>query len=268
MHSSVLPDHGFRQLQQLAFESLGLHLKSGKEALISARLAKIMRNRGLESYDEYCRLVRADKTGEALDEMIDALTTNFTSFWREPAHFRFLNSDLMNRFNRSKPVKIWSAACSSGEEPYTLAFCFHDAGLASVARILATDISNKVLAVARAGIYPLERTAGIRPDQMRRYFLRGHKEATGLFQVKPEIRQMVEFRRANLMDKSPVMAECDIVFCRNVLIYFDKKTQQEVTQRLANSLKSGGHLFIGHSESINGVCKELAYIAPSIYEKK
>jgi chemotaxis protein methyltransferase CheR len=260
----------FEQFRRLAYEEFGLDLHDGKEQLVSARLGKKIRELRFQSYQEYYRHVLEDQTGEALAALIDALTTNHTSFFRESAHFDYLRQTILPGLRDRSQITIWSAACSSGEEPYTIAFsAIEELGEAAFdrVRILATDISNKVLANAHRGVYPAARFEPMPAAQLRRYLLRGQKQWKDWYQVKPEVRRMVEFRRLNLMEDFAHLGPFPVIFCRNVMIYFDKPTQQELVRRLAARLEPGGYLLIGHAESLNAIEHPLRYLKPAVYGK-
>jgi chemotaxis protein methyltransferase CheR len=259
----------FDRFRKLAYETAGIDLKNGKEHLVSARLGRKIRELNLGSYDKYYRHVVEDRTGEALTSLIDALTTNHTHFFREPAHFLYLRKHVLPRLRPRPRIEIWSAACSSGEEPYTLAFCLKDelGPAASKVRILATDISTKVLALAKKAVYPAERFMSTPPEELRRHMLRNGSGAQASYQVKPEIREMVEFRRANLMENLSQFGTFPVIFCRNVMIYFDKPTQEGVVRRLTERLEPGGYLFIGHAESLGRIEHSLQYVQPAVYRK-
>ncbi|HUI57590.1 MAG TPA: protein-glutamate O-methyltransferase CheR [Bryobacteraceae bacterium] len=260
----------FEQIRRLAHEKVGLDLRDGKETLVSARLGKKMRELHFRTFQEYYRYVVEDKTGEALTGLIDALTTNHTSFFREPAHFEFLRRTILPDLRRRERIAMWSAACSTGEEPYSLAFCLlEELGEAALRRIriLATDISTRVLATAQRGAYPADRFEGIAAQQLRQHLLRGEQRCQGWYRVKPEVRAMVEFRRLNLMEGFAHLGHFSVIFCRNVMIYFDRPTQQNLVNRLAGSLEPGGYLLIGHAESLNGVDHPLQYMQPAVYRK-
>jgi chemotaxis protein methyltransferase CheR len=260
----------FEQIQKLAYEKFGLNLRDGKETLVSARLNKAIRKLNFTSFQQYFRFVCDDTSGAALTELIDALTTNHTSFFREAGHFQFLSQTILPALRERSTIAIWSAACSSGEEPYSIAFNMLD-DLGETAfnkvRILATDISTRVLDLARQATYPAERFTGIPTQQLRRYVLRGSGESSGVYRVKPHIRAAVEFARVNLMENLSQFGPFPVIFCRNVMIYFDKPTQQAVVGRLTECLEPGGHLLIGHSESLNSIEHTLQYVRPAIYRK-
>ena len=256
----------FEQIRKLAFDKFGLDLKQGKEELVSARLGKLIRNGGFATFSDYHDHVIGDGTGTALAEMIDALTTNHTSFLREPAHFDFLRKALTNEFRGVSPMRIWSSACSSGEEPYSIAFHMLEAGRAPGSfEILATDISTRALAKAQQAVYPLERFDLLPPDYRKRFLLLGEGQWKGWFKIKPEVMRSVEFRRLNLIEPLPTLPLFQVIFCRNVMIYFDRKTQAGLINRLARCLEPGGYLFVGHSESLNGLDQPLTYCRPAIY---
>lgn len=260
----------FHQIRRMAYQQFGLNLRDGKEGMVSARLGKKLREMGFRSFQEYYEHVKRDPSGESLAAMIDALTTNYTSFFREMAHFDFLRATVLPQLRVRGRMSIWSAACSTGEEPYSIAFALLDAlgeTAAQGTRILASDISTQALTVAGRAVYPQERFAEMAPDLMRRYLLKGSRHSEGYFLVKRQVRAMVEFRRVNLMDDLSHLGSFSVIFCRNVMIYFDKPTQQRVAARLASRLLPGGYLFIGHSESLNMIDHPLDYIQPAIYRK-
>ena len=260
----------FAKIRQLAYDTFGLDLRAGKETLVSARLGKQIRKSGCRSFDEYYQHVVADSTGESLINLIDALTTNHTSFFREPAHFDFMRKTFLPEWKDRGTIGIWSAACSTGEEPYSIAMCILEE-LGGVApgkvRILATDISTRVLAKAGQGIYPAERFEGLPGLQLRRYWLRGEGDWAGCYRAKKELRALVEFRRLNLLKPVPKIGHFQLIFCRNVMIYFDKPTQQRVVELLAGCLEPGGYLLTGHAESLTGIEHGLQYVQPAVYRK-
>jgi chemotaxis protein methyltransferase CheR len=269
----TLKTNEFRLISQLAHERFGLDLKGGKEALVTARLGKWLRKGGFKSFDEYYRHVLADTTGDALVGLIDSLTTNHTSFLREKAHFEFLSRAVMEEFKAVGKLEIWSAACSSGEEPYTIAMCLSDTlgrapGKRRDFQILATDISTRVLEVAKRGVYEAERFKEL-PDAWRKaYLLRGDGECKGLFKFKPEVTARISFERLNLIQPFPHRRLFHVIFCRNVMMYFDRKTQQDIVKRLNACLEPGGYLLVGHSESLTGVEHGLQYVRPATYRQE
>lgn len=261
----------FRQISELVYKRFGLDLKKGKEALVAARLGKRLRQKGIKSFADYYRHVVADSTGEALIELIDSLTTNHTSFMRERAHFEFLARAATEEFREIQTLEVWCAASSTGEEPYSIAMCLAEAlsrGAGKRARsfhILATDISTRVLAHAQRGVYLAERFKELPETWRRAYLLRGEGECKGSYKIKPELAGRVEYQRLNLIEPFPHRRRFHVIFCRNVMMYFDKPTQQDIVQRLGACLEPGGYLFVGHSESLTGVEHQLKYIRPATY---
>jgi chemotaxis protein methyltransferase CheR len=266
----VLRPVEFEKISQLAYEHFGVDLRHGKQGLVSARLGKILRELGMTSFQAYYDYVKADRTGAALTLMVDVLTTNFTSFFREPRHFEFLRKTIYPALKTDAQIKIWSAACSTGEEPYSIAMSLlEEAGAEAAAkvRIRATDISTRVLERAKSGVYPAERFKDIPAPVMQRFLLKGRNAAADSYRFKDSVRAMIEFQHLNLMEKLPEDYECSVIFCRNVMIYFDKPTQESVVRRLSERLHDGGYLFIGHSESLNAIKHDLEYVSPAIYRK-
>jgi chemotaxis protein methyltransferase CheR len=264
-----LTGHEFEQFRRLARDTFGLDLRAGKEQLVAARLGKLASRLRLRSFQEYYDFVVGDTTGQALLAMIEALTTNHTSFLREPAHFEFLSKLALTEWQERDSVRIWSAACSSGEEPYSIAFCLLDCLGRRGPRIeiLASDISNRVLESARKGVYAAERFTEVPREWLSRYLLRGQRRFEGFYRVKPEIQSLISFERRNLVEPFPAMPPFSLIFCRNVMIYFDRPTQQSLVSRLAAQLEPGGYFFIGHSESLSAIEQPLDYVRPAIYRK-
>ena len=258
----------FQQISDLAYRTCGIDLSRGKQHLVQARLSKQIRRGKFASFKEYYRHVIADPTGDELTALLDALTTNFTSFLREPAHFEFLRKSVLPSLEG--PIRIWSAGCSTGEEPFTIAFSLiEELGPAAFwrCRILAADISTHALGAARRAVYPADRFTDFPVDCLPRYLLRGTQTWDGWFRVKPSIRAMIEFRRLNLIEPFQHPRPFQVIFCRNVMIYFNKATQADLVNRLAPSLAPGGYLFIGHSESLTGLSHPYQYIQPAVYRK-
>jgi len=263
----------FRKISRLAHEQFGLNLSDGKQGLVAARLGKKIREGGFGGFDDYYRHVISDKTGEALIALIDSLTTNHTSFFRESAHFGFLAAAATEEFRESPSLRIWSAACSSGEEPYSIAMTLLEAAervrcrWAADVGILASDISTRVLAKARRAIYEAGRLEGISESRRRAYLLKGTGEHSGYFKLKPAVTGFVDFERINLIEPLP-RRSFPFIFCRNVMMYFDKPTQQGIVSRLAECLEPGGYFFVGHSETLNGIDHPLTYVRPAVYLKR
>lgn len=266
----VLKPGEFDKISQLAYKHFGVDLREGKQALVEARIGKKLRELNMPSFQVYYDYVTNDSTGNALQTMVDVLTTNHTSFFREPRHFDLLRDTIFPALQARPQINIWSAACSSGEEPYTIAMTLleanRDAALAKV-KIRASDISNRVLEMARSGIYPAERINKLPHELLHRYMLKGQRSAANNFRFKPEVRNMISFERINLMEPLNAEYRCSVIFCRNIMIYFDKPTQESLVKRLSQNLEEGGYLFIGHSESLNAIQHGLDYVSPATYRK-
>ncbi len=272
-----LSDRLFQQFSSLVYEECGIHLHKGKKSLLEARLAKRLRATGLTSPKEYYDFIHSEEGQEERIQFFNAVSTNLTYFFREPKHFEFLEQKALpeivqrNRKEGTSRIRIWSAGCSTGEEPYSIAMCVLE-NLDHAARwdfkILATDISTRVLQVAQNGVYEKSKIQNVPPALRSRYFLPyadgGRK---GLYQVSKELKRVVTFRRLNLKDPYPFKGPFDVIFCRNVMIYFDKPTQEMLIQKMAHYLRPGGYLFVGHSESLTGLSHPLKYIKPAVYQK-
>jgi chemotaxis protein methyltransferase CheR len=257
----------FGRFRSLLYDRFGIDLREGKEQLVSARLSKKIRELGFTSFSQYFEYVTSGCESDAMPEMVDLLTTNHTAFFRESVHFDFMRRVLAELKPRKATVRIWSAACSSGEEPYSIAMTALEDLAPGEFEIVATDLSNRVLRAATSGIYAEERVKGIPPDVLRKHFLRGEGKAAGYYRVKPVISGHVRFHRLNLVDSYAHSAPFSMIWCRNVMIYFDKPTQERVVKRLSEWLEPDGYLFVGHSEAMNGVRHSLRYIRPAVYRK-
>jgi chemotaxis protein methyltransferase CheR len=267
--SLVMREQDFEQIRKKVYEFCGVDLR-GKHVLVGTRLGSKVRALGFDSFKSYTQHVCASPESEAFTAMIDALTTNHTSFFREPQHFEFLRQTILPGLTESASIRVWSAACSSGEEPYTIAFSLVEAlGAAAFKKstILATDISTRVLEKARQGRYPAERLQGMAPELLRDCLLRGTGAMAGQCLVKPELRNLIRFEKFNLLEDCSNKGPFDVIFCRNVMIYCDLPTQEAVVNRLAMCLAPGGYLLIGHSESLSGVEHPLEYIRPATYRR-
>jgi chemotaxis protein methyltransferase CheR len=256
----------FEQIRQLAHRTFGLDLKLGKEELVSARLRRLVREGGFHTFQDYYRGVVADRTGAALLAMIDALATNHTSFLREADHFEFLRQTVVPALARRDPLEIWCAACSTGEEVWTLAMVLSEAMPGCRLRITASDISNKALRCAERAVYPVTRCQGLPTAWMSRYFVADARPATA-YRVSPAVRALASFRRINLVESYSWPRPFPVIFCRNVMIYFDSATQEKVVAGLAAQLEPGGYLFVGHAESLARVSHSLEYVRPAVYRK-
>ncbi|BAH37404.1 MAG TPA: hypothetical protein DGD08_01265 [Gemmatimonas aurantiaca] len=259
----------FSRITRMLHEHAGIRMREGKEGLVRARLTKRLRKLQLPDFDAYLTFVERDPTRREFAEMIDVLTTNKTSFLREASHFDFLRSEVFP--NLAGTVRIWSAGCSSGEEPYTLAMLCNE-GIRDIAsrdvRILATDISHRVLAQAKAGVYPAEQMNDVPDAWMQKYW--SQKQDTAgrtVCEADRSLRKLVQFAKLNLMERWPMQGPFDAILCRNVMIYFDKATQQQLVERYWALLRPGGHFFVGHSESLTGLTHRFRYVQPAVYVK-
>lgn len=268
----TINDTEFRLFRDLMRRVAGIELGDSKKHLVSGRLSKRVRDRGLGSFGEYYRLIASGNDQEEYHRMVDLLTTHETYFFREPKHFDYLTGTLLpalcQRAGGNRLLRFWSAASSTGEEAYSLAMSLMDnLGDERPWEVVGTDISRDVLARARQGVYRTERIDGVPPDYLRRYFLRGIGSRAGTLRVVPEVRVRVQFSEANLNESLAAVGEFDVIFLRNVLIYFDLPTKREIVERVARQLRRGGWLFIGHSESLNGVTPALQPVRPTIYQR-
>ncbi len=256
----------FEQIRQLAYRTFGLDLRPGKEELVSSRLRKLVRSGGFQRFQDYYRSVVQDRTGERLRAMIDALTTNHTSFLREPDHFRYLCGHVIPSMRARESVEVWSAACSTGEEVWTLAMALNEAAPLRGIRISASDISDKALAFAQRANYPADRCHGLSNAWLARYFV-AEGNPPRSYGIVPALRTQVTFRRVNLLDSYSWPRAFPIIFCRNVMIYFDQATQARVIEGLTRHLEPGGYLFVGHAESLTRVEHGLEFVSPAVYRK-
>ncbi|MBI1920539.1 MAG: protein-glutamate O-methyltransferase CheR [Geobacter sp.] len=276
MHSARLSTGDFNRLSRFIHESCGIRMTPAKKTMLEARLQKRLRSLGMGSFSDYLDyLFSAAGEREEVVRMIDQVTTNKTDFFREPDHFDYLSQVLLPQWVHGTPggprFRAWSAGCSTGEEPYTLAMVLQEFAGSLPGfdfKILATDISTLVLEKAHQAVYPEERVHPVPLHLKRKYFLRSRDRSAGLVRVVPELREKVCFRHLNFMaDDFGLREEQDIIFCRNVIIYFDRPTQERLLQRLCRQLAPGGHLFMGHSETLSGLNVPLTAVYPTVYRK-
>jgi len=255
----------FGQISETVQTVAGIRLPPGKETLVRSRLAKRLRALGLDGFQAYLDHVHGDESGAELAEMVDALTTNKTSFFRESAHFDYLADHVLPAMAGRTDLKLWSAGCSSGEEPYTLAMVLAEHLPSEArARILATDISGHSLAAARTGVYTAAVAATV-PDGLRRVHMQ--RLPDDRYRVGERLRSMTRFARLNLMGEWPMRGPFDVIFCRNVMIYFDRETRERLVARFHGLLRDGGYLFVGHSESLTGLAHDFDYVQPAVYRR-
>jgi chemotaxis protein methyltransferase CheR len=269
---AVLHPKDFDEISKIVYKYSGIRLSSGKEELVRSRLIKRLRALGLTSFNSYLRYIKDDKTTQELHTMIDALTTNKTSFFRENQHFEYMRTRIIPELKaRSSSLRVWSAGCSSGEEPYTIAMILHEEwpqiGQADV-RILATDISSRILAKARTAEYEKDQLQDIPPEYLSKYLTLLQTSPNRIYGIHEKIKKMIRFAQLNLMDTWPMKGPFDLIFCRNVMIYFDSATQGRLVQRFYDLLVPGGHLLVGHSESLVANSCGFKYVQPATYVKE
>jgi chemotaxis protein methyltransferase CheR len=271
--SPVLSARELKTIAAIVYERAGIRLHDGKRELVTARLQKRLRHLGLDSYREYLHHLETDQSGEEMVAFLDAIATNHTYFFREEQHVAFLRDRIVPALETRPgrpPVEIWSAACSTGEEPYTLAITLADVlkDGADGFKMLASDLSTKALATARSGVYRMERVKDLPLDLLRRHFERGMGQQQGLARVSMALRRHVEFAQLNLLEIGDLGRRFDVIFCRNVMIYFDRMVQQRVVTMLVRHLRPNAYLFISHSESLNGISHGLTWVAPAVYQRR
>jgi chemotaxis protein methyltransferase CheR len=273
-----MTDTDFDRLSEFIRVQCGVKMPPVKKIMLEARLQKRLRSLGLKSFHDYCELLFGSpaEADEELVHMIDAITTNKTDFFREPSHFQFLTETLLPEQVSAAGIAggaytVWSAGCSSGEEPYTLAMVlgeFQERCPGFRYSVLATDISTKVLEKAMLGMYDEDRVAAVPAHLKQKYLMRSKDRSRNLVRVVPELRSLIRFQRVNLMDEDlATAAQVDVIFCRNVIIYFERETQYKLLLRLCRSLKAGGHLFLGHSETVHGFDLPLVRVMSTVYRK-
>jgi chemotaxis protein methyltransferase CheR len=258
----------FERIRSLIHQRAGISLHAGKQAMVYSRLARRLRETGIASFSAYLQWLEGGGAPETeWQAFINCLTTNLTAFFREEHHFHSLVEDL--RARASRPLRIWCNAASTGEEPYSLAMVAVEAlGVSAQVRLVCSDIDTNVLDVARRGVYAAD-ARGLSPERLRRHFLRGTGANAGFIRVKPELARMIEFRSFNLMNRdwSSLGEPFDIVFCRNVMIYFDAPTQHKVLEGMHRSLRPGGLLYVGHSENFTDSPQLFRLRGKTIYER-
>jgi chemotaxis protein methyltransferase CheR len=256
----------FNRVRALIHQRAGIALADSKQEMVYSRLARRLRATGIRSFQAYLDSLEGLEHGDEWEAFINALTTNLTSFFREEHHFPLLAHHVRGR---GEPVTIWCSASSTGEEPYSIAMTLCEAfgTLTPPAQVIATDIDTNVLATAAAGVYPIDRLERVSPERARRFFLKGKGAREGLVRVRPELRQLVTFRQLNLLaDGWPVTGPLDAIFCRNVMIYFDKPTQAKILARFMPLMKPDALLFAGHSENFTYVSDAFRLRGKTVYE--
>lgn len=257
----------FERVRKLIYGHAGISLNPSKQDMVYSRLARRLRATGIDNFKDYLALLETSNEAE-WEAFVNSLTTNLTSFFREPHHFPILAEHLLKHRHRGH-IELWCSAASTGEEPYSMAMTVVDAfnSFTPPVRILATDLDTNVLAKGEAGIYPLERVEKLSPELVKRFFLKGTGAQSGYVRVRPELRAMINFRQVNLLSPEwPVRGPLDAIFCRNVMIYFDKPTQLKILERFAPMLQPDGLLFAGHSESFHNAGHLFSLRGKTVYE--
>ncbi|HTN93142.1 MAG TPA: CheR family methyltransferase [Gallionella sp.] len=257
----------FKRVCKLIYEYAGISLKPSKQDMVYSRLARRLRANGIDNFRDYLALLESDN-GVEWEAFVNSLTTNLTSFFREPHHFPLLSEHAI-RQRRLHPISLWCSAASTGEEPYSIAMTMADTfgSFTPPVSIIATDVDTSVLAKAEAGVYPAERIEKLDAGIIKRFFLKGTGAQSGLVRVRPELRAMVTFRQLNLLgDNWPVRGPLDAIFCRNVMIYFDKNTQLKILEKFAPLLRTDGLLFAGHSENFHNAMHLFKLRGKTVYE--
>ena len=262
-----ITDQEFARFQRFIFDAAGITMSASKQALVSGRLAKRLAAHQLESFSEYFELLNSGEHSEEVQMAVDLLTTNETYFFREIKHFEFLRQQALAARGRGQMFRVWSAASSSGEEAYSIAMVLADCLGDGPWEVLGTDISSRVLQSAARALYPMERARHMPPAYLRRFCLKGQGEHEGSLLIERKLRCRVHFRHANLNAPLPEMGQFDLIFLRNVMIYFNDDTKRQVVARVLAPLRPGGHFCIGHSESLNDISQAVRPMAPSIYCK-
>ena len=260
-----LSDKEYYHLTSIIYEEAGIFLGDNKMELVHARLSKLIRKRGIPGFKEYIEILKNDRSGDELVDLLDAISTNVTHFFREEAHFDFITEMITDR-TYTGGLRFWSAGCSSGEEPYTIAISVLETGVGKPF-ILATDLSTKVLDKAKKALYNINAVDKLDKMILRKYFLKGKNNNEGLVKVKKEITELVTFKRLNLTEPFSFKPAFDFILCRNVMIYFDNTIREKIVSKYYDSLNPGGYLIIGHSESLNGISHRFQYVRPTIYRK-
>ena len=265
--SSGISAAEFSQLKTWLYDTSGIHLSEHKHALVTGRLSTRLRHHGLASYGEYFRLLTGGAHPDEAQIATDLLTTNETHFFREPKHFDFLRNSILAKQPAGRMLRVWCAASSSGEEPYSIAMTLAASLGDAPWEVLASDLSSRVLERAKTGHYAMARAKTIPREHLQAYCLKGVGAREGTFLLEPKIRGRVQFTQINLNGTLPQIGEFDVIFLRNVMIYFNQDTKRQVVARVLEKLRLGGHLIVGHAESLNGLSDRVAPVMVSVYRK-
>ncbi len=264
-------EQDFKRVQKIVYDFAGIDLNESKINLVYNRLAKRIRLLALTSFSQYIDYVEAQGESEFI-QLINSITTNLTFFFRENHHFEYLAEQVIPSLlisnAASRQIRIWSAGCSTGEEPYSIAMILKEKVPSGWdAQVIATDLDSNVVQTGLNGVYTIDRLKGVSEARQKRWFLKGSGSKDGYVKVKPELQNIIKFDQLNLMSEWPNKESIDVIFCRNVVIYFDKSTQSKLFDRYADRLPIGGHLFVGHSESLYKVCNRFELLGQTIYKK-
>ncbi len=263
-----IADSEFQLIRDFLYQQTGIDLAPSKKVLVTARLGKRLHHHGLSSFRQYADIVIADTHPGERQTMLDLLTTNETYFFREPGHFDFMREQVLpGRRRDGEPFRVWSAASSSGEEAYSIAMLLADQLGKAPWEVFGSDISERILKKGRAAHYPMNRIDGIPDEYLKRYCLRGTDSQEGTLLIERSLRERVSFAKVNLNREISGVGRFDVVFLRNVLIYFNQETKTQIVRRVLSQLRSGGHFFIGHSETLKGVNEQVQLVAPTTYIK-
>lgn len=266
IHNCEITDIEYSRFRTLLHGISGISLGESKKSLVVSRLTRRLSEHKLQNFTQYLSMLDDANHRQELQTAVDLLTTNETYFFREHNHFNFLRT-LVTAHQGIQPYRVWSAACSFGQEPYSIAMVLEDNLGGRAWEVLASDISTRAIEGARSGQYPIAQADKIPPEFLGRYCLKGVGSQDGTFIIDRDLAKNVRFFHGNLVGNTPAIGQFDVIFLRNVMIYFDAATKRQVVNTLLSSLKRGGHLLIGHSESLNGVTEELKMVSPSIYRK-
>ena len=261
-------DKEFSFLQNYVFEKAGITISNIKKRMVAGRLNKRLRYYDINNFSDYVKLIQKPENKNEHQIILDLLTTNETYFFREPKHFEFFKGEILKNRNSNGPMRVWSAASSSGQEAYTIAMIMAEHFGLSGWEILGTDISNDIIDKAKSALYPMTEAAKIPPSYLAEYCLKGVRDQEGLFLVHNNIKNKVDFKLLNLNGKLPEMGAFDVVFLRNVMIYFNNDVKKELVQKIIKKIKAGGYFIIGHSETLTGINTDVKMIKPSIYRKE
>ncbi len=264
-----MSDANFEQIKQIAYRQTGISLTDHKKNMIYSRLSRRIRSLGLRDFNQYCEVI-SQPDNQEMGDFVNSITTNLTAFFRENHHFEYLEKEVFPQLRmknlKQKRVRVWSAGCSTGEEPYSLSIVMqeHLPTAGWDIRLLATDLDTNVVAHAKRGVYDRDRIDSVSAERRQRWFLKGNDDQV---RVKPQLQKLITFKPLNLLDNWPMSGPFDVIFCRNVVIYFDKETQRRLFERYADLLADDGYLFIGHSESLHRVTDRFRSLGRTMYQK-